>query len=309
MKRRQTEADRLELDYLSRVETALAGQPDARGIVEDLRDHIEEAAAEMPGDEVSLVQMAQILERLGTPESVAPSRARPSPVDAAPLPPSNAPTVAGTGVGRSTAPRVDSDETVRFLDRLWIAYLIGVLGLYIPIIDLHFCELVSLALIAFTFGTWLRERPESYRGIRTLSWWCFGLYIVMCPLGILGLATPLASLFNMPVAIGSLVIGLVIYWKVMTGTAELVRDGGSPSVSGKILRTRQIYIIINAFIFFASIVTGVIIGLAGASRSDLIMANLIIPLIVLPIGWVVGYFFVLRPIRDARDALSSNRAS
>lgn len=293
----------MERDYLARVEAVLAGHPDAAGIVESLREHIEEAATELSDDEISLVQMAQILERLGSPETVRPPRNAPptiepeSSVDAAPEP------VVIPESDRPAAPRSDFDVVARFLDRLWIAYFIGILGLFVPIIDLHFCELISLAMLALAFGAWGRARPVSYRGVGALAWSCFALYFALFPLGLIHLATPLISFVALPVSIGAFALCLMLYWKVMTGTAELLRDAGASFLSEWILRIRQTYLFINAAIFLASILISVAIVFAfGNNRKDILRVELF-TLFLLPIGWALGYFYVLRPIGRARDAL------
>lgn len=71
MKPRSSEAGRLEADYLDRVRSALSGRsPDEIDeIIESLREHIEGELSEFPEGEVSLVQMADVLERLGSPDS------------------------------------------------------------------------------------------------------------------------------------------------------------------------------------------------------------------------------------------------
>ncbi|MBN1808980.1 MAG: hypothetical protein JW909_07910 [Planctomycetes bacterium] len=73
MKSRNPEALRLENDYLSRLQAALASirSADADEILQDVRQHIEDALSEIPAAEVSLVQMAGVIESLGPPESIA----------------------------------------------------------------------------------------------------------------------------------------------------------------------------------------------------------------------------------------------
>ena len=43
------------------------------------------------------------------------------------------------------------------LDKVWIAYLISVVGLYIPVVDLMFCEIISAVLLGVIL---LRARGE-----------------------------------------------------------------------------------------------------------------------------------------------------
>lgn len=73
MKPRNAEAARLEGDYMTRLDAALSGRDtaDAAEIAQSIKEHVEEAAAEHDGEEVTRVQMANILERLGPPESYA----------------------------------------------------------------------------------------------------------------------------------------------------------------------------------------------------------------------------------------------
>ncbi len=73
MKRKNHEAQKLELDYLSRLREALTGIPDkdVDEIIQEVHRHIEDAVSELPEEEVTLSQMAGVLEILGPPESFA----------------------------------------------------------------------------------------------------------------------------------------------------------------------------------------------------------------------------------------------
>ena len=76
MKPRTPEAARLEADYLDRVRQALGSRSNAAEIVQSVVEHIEEAASEFKGLEVTLVQMAQVVERLGLPRPSRRDRSR-----------------------------------------------------------------------------------------------------------------------------------------------------------------------------------------------------------------------------------------
>ncbi len=67
MKRRTSEAQRLEEDYLARAARALAGEPEKTDILQSIQDHIAEALADKP-EPVTLSAVAEVLERLGPPE-------------------------------------------------------------------------------------------------------------------------------------------------------------------------------------------------------------------------------------------------
>ena len=71
MKPRNAEAARLEADYLARIKAALVGREasEVDEIIQSVKEHIEEELSGQPPGEVSLVQMANVLERLGPPES------------------------------------------------------------------------------------------------------------------------------------------------------------------------------------------------------------------------------------------------
>lgn len=90
MRPRNREAARLEADYLERVHAALAGRDPSEvdEVVASVRDHIEEELSEGGKiGEVSLVDMANVLEHLGPPaayRSPEESEATPAP---APGPP------------------------------------------------------------------------------------------------------------------------------------------------------------------------------------------------------------------------------
>lgn len=73
MKPRNAEAARLEADYMARLDAALSGEDpaDTAEIAQSIKEHVEAAATEHDGVEVTLVQMANIFERLGPPESYA----------------------------------------------------------------------------------------------------------------------------------------------------------------------------------------------------------------------------------------------
>jgi HAAS domain-containing protein len=77
MKPRSSEAARLEADYLARVRSVLAGRDrsEVEEVIESLREHIEEELSSVAAVEVSLVQMANVLERLGPPELFVPEEA------------------------------------------------------------------------------------------------------------------------------------------------------------------------------------------------------------------------------------------
>jgi len=73
MKPRNAEASRLEADYLHRVRAELKDreQSEVEEVIQSLREHIDEELSDVLDAEVRLVQMANVLERLGPPEAYA----------------------------------------------------------------------------------------------------------------------------------------------------------------------------------------------------------------------------------------------
>jgi len=71
MKPRNAEAARLETDYLARVKAALASREasEVEEVIQSVKEHIEEELSDDLDGEVSLVQMANVVERLGPPEA------------------------------------------------------------------------------------------------------------------------------------------------------------------------------------------------------------------------------------------------
>jgi len=93
MKIRTADAQRLEGQYIEQVKAALAGRgaSEVAEIMQSVREHIDDALADAPGEEVSAVAMANVLERLGPPETFAiedegPDAAQPAILPAAPPP-------------------------------------------------------------------------------------------------------------------------------------------------------------------------------------------------------------------------------
>jgi hypothetical protein len=88
MRPRNAEAARLQADYIARLRAALAGREtgEITEIVQSVQEHIEEALGESGEGEVTLVEMANVLERLGSPEDYASELPEPAPREPDPPP-------------------------------------------------------------------------------------------------------------------------------------------------------------------------------------------------------------------------------
>src|SRR5688572_27461273 len=282
MKPRTPEAERLESDYLARIRAALGESGHAAEICRSVREHIEEAVAEFKGLEVTLVQMAQVIERLGPPEAYRESAPSPS------------------------VPRaVDADASVRLLDKLWLAALIKTVGLYIPVIDFYFCGIVGNVMMAvFLRG----ERSPELTSVRRCNWIVALLMIATVPVAIAGLHEPLAGLLQLPVGVGLFVFALIAYWKLIGAIASMVRSAGAADLALSLLNSRRTYVALNIVFFAVSVVIGVVIAAVNRNPREQNFAVMVVGLALLPVGWILGYHFLMKPIGRARRALAGNPA-
>ena len=275
MKPRSAEAERLEADYLARVRATLGESADAAEICRSVREHIEEAVSEFKDPEVSLVQMARVIERLGPPESFRESPATPR-----------------TG---------NSEASTRLLDKLWVAFLIKTIGLYVPIIDFYFCQLIGSIMIVHVLRG---DLPPELRSARRLSFMTALLTVAVVPAALLTLYQPLAGILQVPLGIGLFVVPLMMYWNLIGGIASLLRTSGASGVAASILDSRRTYVAIQIILFAASLIAGIVIAVANPDRKSQQLVIAGIGLALLPIGWILGTFFILKPISRARRALA-----
>lgn len=268
MKPRTPEAERLEADYLARIRTALGEKGDE--ICRSVREHIEEAVSEFKGEEVTLVQMAQVIERLGPPEAYRES-----------------------ATGRAAG---DPQAAVRLLDKLWVASLIKTIGLYIPIIDFYFCSLIGNVMMASVLKG---ELSPELRSVRRYAWVTAGLIVVAAPAALLSLYQPLAGLLMLPVGIGLTVVPLMLYWNLIAAVASM-----APTIAPSLLGARRTYVGINIVLFALALVAGVVIAVVEQNPNSKNALTAAVGLALLPLGWILGTIFVLKPISRARQALS-----
>lgn len=292
MKPRTPEAARLEADYLVRVRQALGSRPDAAEIVQSVVEHVEEAVAEFKGLEVTLVQMAQVVERLGPPEAFA---------EGAEAPPRE-----GTSGGGQT-PEL-RQRSVMLLDRIWVACLVSTVGLFIPVIDLYLCTLVGNGMLAHA----LRRReglPDEFQTLGRLCKIVVIVGLIHVPLAVLALAQPLAGFLVLPTGIALMVVPLMVYWKLMGGISSMLSTARQERLASATLDTRRVCITIEIVLMVITVAVGTIIALAdgrtsGRARMEQELTGAAVGLLTLPVHWILSYFFLLRPISRARKALA-----
>jgi hypothetical protein len=162
MKTVSIEAKRLEFDYLLRLHQALAGvdPSQAQDISENVEEHLRNAVAEVPGNAVTSADMANILERLGPPEAMVPrsGSARTSAGSSGPARPRPA---------NIPMPQA-SEEDLDALDSMRTAWLVCVISVYIPVIQLYLCSLIGTALLISPVAD-VRARTGLFTGVRGLA--------------------------------------------------------------------------------------------------------------------------------------------
>jgi hypothetical protein len=299
VRERNSEAARLERDYLERLRAALAGREpgEAEEIVGAVREHVEEALAEDAEGEVTLVRMANVLERLGPPEAWA---GEGSPTPAAEPAPAGQPPAAAAPAASPAFPAAERQEAATLLDKVWWAYFVSVLGLFVPLIDLHFCDIIGYAMLGYLLGRVPRDRSGELRGAGTLSLVAVVLLVLMVPFSALSLLHSAFAIPGLPILLGLFVCQLIVYWKVLEGAALLVQRAGRDGLAGEIRSVRVIYIVLCCALLVVGLVAGVALVAAGVKHAAEIWW---LGFLTLPLGWLFGWLFVLRPLGWARDAL------
>lgn len=283
MKTRSAEAARLEKDYLGRVRSALAGRDPAEieDVLFSLHEHIEEELAQDRDEEVRLSRMAAVLERLGPPESYAPETPERPTAPSAP-PPS------------------DARGFAELLDRVWVAYFIAILGIYVPIIDVQLCGIVGGVVLAVVL---LRTGNPELRSAGRLAAADVVLLLALGALGLATLAVRELALLALPVLVVHLACAILAYWKLMGATADTVLSAGHLRLGEALRRIRRGYVVYCVISFAVLLALGVVLGLV----LDFRRGNPVwwVGYLFLPVGWFFGYHLVLSPLSSARAALSA----
>lgn len=293
-KPRSPEAARLERDYLERLHQVLGRVPEAEAeeIEENVGDHIHAAIAELDTDEVGLAQLAAVLEELGSPESLFLE-----PTEAESKIPSSTPAVADSfdsiqGVEDDSKASTGERE---FLDRLFAGFLIVTVGLFIPVIEFYFCAIIGYAVL------WriLRKAPtpEIVDGNR---WAAFSMLaaIAVFPAALLAIEDRDLAILSLPVGLAWAVFDIILYWMVFGGLSNWIEGKGLIALARKTRNLRLIYILTSLVFFMVMFLVGFLAG----NRIDA-WAIMMIGIASLPIGWVIGWFLILKPILLIRKNL------
>ena len=305
MKTRTPEAAHLEQDYLARLRAMLGGRPaaEAEAILQDVRDHIESALGESAAEPVSLTAMAAVFERLGPPETCAAAEE-----SARARPPSPAPPVPAAGV----ASAVDGEAWAGVIDRLWWAFLVTTIGLYVPVIEFAFCDIAGIALVLAAVRRLPAGAPDDYRTLAPHGVIAIVLLLLTSPLIALSHIAPLLALAVVPVAVAAFAWELIVYAKCMGGAAALLEGRGRADLARSVRTSRAIYIgsCIGVTVFMIGVVLVVALVTPAGRREGIDWPTEILSAcVMLPIGWVLGAFFALRPLGQVRAALRETAAA
>lgn len=299
MKSRSAEAAHLESSYLNRVKDSLQSQSpsEVEEIIESLQEHIEEELAEVSNEPVGLVDMANVLEQLGPPETYS-QEFEASPPSAAPASPETTEAEPSAGQQATIPPAFpDKGNFVDLLDKIWVGYLIFVIGLYVPIIEFQVCSLIAFSILALVL---IRNEidPELKPAGKALG--INAIILLVTPIiTLIGLAAPPVMLLAFPFLCGQIVCELFAYWRIMRRTGSYLEAAGRSREAERVLSARIGYTVYFFITCAAAIIVGAAIGIEGGRVTEYWFVGLIF----LPFHWFFGWLFILRPLTMARRAL------
>ncbi|GEM_PF-3748296 len=286
---RSAEAERLEADYLKRLKQVLTRLPNELSvdIFENVNNHISAALAGYSG-EVSLSQMAQVLEELGPPESFVEEEAPPS--QPPPIPEMN------------HANNDSRQELSESLHLLYTASIILVIGIWIPLIDLYLFDIIACFLISKIVLSPAHKRLDMIdlgSSAKICAWSLVGLFVF----SVLEALSPLWGLIGLPFAIASLVYSLVMMWQIYAGLKRICQQVELSSFSTRIEKARNTYFTFLIISISIGILLAAIVTLSSPTNSEVSIE--VMSLLLLPVNWFFGWMFFLKPLKDLQKQIES----
>jgi hypothetical protein len=277
VKPRSSQAAQLEQDYLRRVDAALASRPpDERAeTLQNLRAHIDEAigAGDAPA---TLTEMAQVIERLGAPESFSSA-----------TPPAVLPYAQPASVPRQ--------EAATLLGRVWLGELIQISGLWVPVISFYFCQVVGAIIVGRALTGPGASFSPTLRTVGRLSYGVAAASLGITATLIAAVAVRELAMLSLPLLLVEFVCGIVGSWLFMTMLAEWMQGIGRDDLY-RLVRIRR-----NVSIF----VVGPLLLLTGMILAAALRDTLAAGIALLPFHWLLGWYLILRPITLSRRALQA----
>lgn len=264
MRTRNNEAARLESDYLARVRSALTGNAPSETdeIIQSIQEHIEEELTEKAPDEVSLSQMAAVLERLGPPEAYA--QALREPAEAPPSPPTGGLDIGGCW---NDAIEVYKRNIGRLIVMSVLMMVLSVGTLFIltgPLAG----GIAYAMLLAIRRPSKMVDIGEMFLGLRKF-WVLLGLFFIQI--------IPIMAGISLLLLPGVLLCTVWLY----TNLLPMDQDEG-------ILGTfRRSYAIARANGFWMSFAIAAIVIAIGMIPSAIPRVGILISLVISPLSWLL----------------------
>jgi len=193
------------------------------------------------------------------------------------------------------------------IDRLWLAGVVG-LGPEIPILQFPICGLISVemgrrACLGVLSACNRRFGKAAHLAVLLIAvWLCLFAFNVAA-----AFVPPLSVVSGLLAFVVSAMV-LRVYWHQLSGTAELLEQCGQWVVAQRIRTTRNRCLVVTAVLLIVAIVIGARVGMpsrgpSGYDPFQILLRETLGGLIILPVTWLLGWLFTLRPLALASRTL------
>ena len=184
---------------------------------------------------------------------------------------------------------------------LFYANLAFTLALYVPIIDLYFCDIIGFLILLRLGASCTEDTPEEFRPIGWLSAGALAGAIGISLLSGSGDSEGQVSLLLLFVTLIYFGVTLLLYWQYMGGAAELASRLGADELSTYLRNSRATYILASIVLLF------LVSALYSATFPDIDpkdwRSEILADALMMPAVWCLNWFFLLKPMIWLRRAL------
>ena len=193
------------------------------------------------------------------------------------------------------------------IDRLWLASVVG-LGPEIPIFQLPICGLIALAMERRACLGVLSACNRRFAKVADSAVLLIAVWLCFFAFNVAAAFVPPLSVVSGLLGIVVVALALRVYWHELSGVAELLDQCGQWVVAQRIRRTRNWCCVATVVLFIAAIVIGAMVGMPSRGPSGYdpfrtLLSGTIGNLIMLPLSWLLGWLFTLRPLALASRTL------